>query len=320
MKKIKIGVFGAGNMGKNHIRILKDLTNEFELVGFAESNEETAKIVEQSFNVKHYSSIDELLDRVDAVSIVLPTSFHYEYAEKCIAMNKHLLIEKPITMVSEEGKKLVESSEDKGLILQVGHVERYNPAISELASILQNEQILAMDFQRLSPFDKRIFDADVVQDLMIHDIDLMNSLANSKIIEIMATGKNVYSPKQMDYAQALIKFDNGVLCSLTASRITEDKVRLLTITTKYSYIYVDMLARNIKISRRTNFHLNTVHEITYRQENIIEKVYIPMYEPLRKELQDFAEAIETHKIPKVSGRDGLKAVEITEYICRLLYR
>ncbi len=319
MARIKIGVFGAGNMGKNHIRILKELNNAFELVGFYDKDLVAAQGYAQQLAVNYFEESEHLLNMVQAVTIAVPTSAHYEYGKLCAQRGKHIMMEKPLTSSIKEAEDLIEICRENGVILHVGHIERYNPAILELGTILENEEIISLDFRRLSPFDKRIFDTDVVNDLMIHDIDIMNSLINGSITKIAAQGSCIFSNNQADYAQAMVSFDNNVLVSLTASRVTEDKIRTLHINTKSASVNVDYLNRSIIISRRTNFKLETGYNIRYRQENITEKVYIPMTEPLKMELLDFSEAIATMNKPKVDGEAGLKALDIANKISYLIY-
>ncbi|MCX7745950.1 MAG: Gfo/Idh/MocA family oxidoreductase [Clostridia bacterium] len=319
MDKIRIGVIGAGSMGKNHIRVYKDLYSECELIGFHDIDEASAQKTSAIFAVEYYKDLKKMLNDADAVSIAVPTKFHKTYGILCAKQQKHILMEKPIALDTREAMDLIEACNNNGVILQIGHIERFNPAISELSNILKNETLISLDFQRLSPFDKRINDTDVVKDLMIHDIDIMNLLIKSEVDTLYAHGACVFSPDYADYAQTLIKLKDHTLVSTTASRVTEDKVRSLCVNTKNARIYVDYINKSINISRRTNFKLDTGYDIAYKQENIIEKVYVQPHEPLKSELLSFIKCIKSGQIPCVTGYDGLKALALAEKICEAIY-
>jgi predicted dehydrogenase len=190
----------------------------------------------------------------------------------------------------------------------VGHIERFNPVTSELDKILSSEEILSIDVHRLSPFDARIFDTDVALDLMIHDIDLLSNFIRDDISDIKSQGINVYS-NTFDYVQTLIKYSSGKLASLTASRITEDKKRTVEINTKSAYIVADYLNRTITITRKTKFSLDVGYATKYKQENIQEKVFVPMKEPLFAELEHFHECISTRAVPKTSIINSLNVLK-----------
>ncbi|MBF8984158.1 Gfo/Idh/MocA family oxidoreductase [Lutibacter sp. B2] len=319
MRKLKVGVIGAGNMGEKHIRIYKELANDVELIGVFDIDEQRAHNISNQYSTDWFPKIDDLLELVDAVTIAVPTSMHYKYGILCANKNKHILMEKPICQTQKEARELIYVCKINGVSLQIGHIERFNPAITELPRILNNEQIISLDFRRLSPYDQRIFDVDVVHDLMLHDLDIMNWIVDSDYDTIFAQGQCIYSEKNSDYAQALIRFSNNILVSLTASRVTEDKVRMLTIHTKNTYIYVDYLNRIITISRQTNFKLETGYDIQYRQENITEKVYVNMANPLKEEISSFIHSIKNKKTPIIDGFVGLKALEIADKISEIIH-
>jgi len=318
MSKIKIGVIGIGNMGYNHARVYNELFSDAELVGVFDNDTDRAKHVADKFNIKCFSTIDGLLGSVFAVSVATPTSFHLEHGLQVADAGVHALIEKPIAASYDDGKRLVKAFSDKNLILQIGHIERYNPAIVELKRILETEKILAVNFNRLSS-DRRIHDTDIVHDLMIHDIDIMSWLIGSKINSVHAEGiTNVLGKGSVDHSQCLIRFENGVIAGLSASRITEDKIRTIFVHTDNSYIQVDCVSRSIQISRKTNYKLDVGRDITYRQENILEKVIVRQYEPLKEQLADFIRCIKAGEEPLVNGNAGLEAVKIADDISRMI--
>lgn len=311
---IKIGVIGCGNMGRNHIRVLRSLGNLYELVGVYDTNKENAEKAANIYGIQPFDNAEDLINKVDAISIVVPSCLHQMYSDLCVGKGKHVLVEKPLALNINDAKKMKENADKANVILMVGHIERYNPVTEELNKILENEEIISLDFHRLSPYDKRISDTDVVRDLMIHDIDILNGLVTEKPINIKSTAAAVYSDKY-DYAQALIEYPNGIRASLTASRVTEAKNRRLEVHAKGAYISVDYIDRSINIARRTNFKLNLGYEAAYKQENIIERVFVPLKEPLVVELEHFAESIINNKKPKTAGEDGVKALQICDWIC-----
>lgn len=318
--KLKIGVLGAGNMGKNHIRVLSELSTIYDLVGFFEPRDKNAEEVEEKFNIKRYKNVEELIAMADAIDIVVPSSLHYDIAMKVAQSKKDCFVEKPLTLTSDDAIKLGKEFKKANKKLMVGHIERFNPTINELEKILANEEIVHIDIHRCSPYDGRINDADVVQDLMIHDIDiLINALVDSEIVSLSALGTQVYNKENMDVVSALLRFENGITASIMASRVTEEKIRTVEIHTKNSYILVDLLNRKIQISRKTKFKLDIGFMPLYRQENIIEKIVVPAQEPLREELIHFANVIINNTQPKTSADDAIKAIQLTERIGEILY-
>jgi len=314
MSTIKVGVIGVGNMGVNHARVYSELFSDVEFVGVFDKDRKKAKKVTEKFGGSHFDTIEGLLDNIQAVSIATPTSMHLEHGLTSADAGVHALIEKPIAASFDDGKKLVDVFSKKKLVLQIGHIERFNPAVVEVKRILESERILAVSFNRLSS-DRRIHDTDIVHDLMIHDIDIMNWLVGGPIRTIHAEGiVDVLGKGSIDYAESLIKFEDGAVANLVGSRITEDKIRTITVHTESSYIQVDCVSRSIQISRKTNYRLDVGHDITYRQENILEKVIVQQYEPLKAQLVDFIRCAKSGDTPLVSGSAGLEAVRIADEI------
>ncbi|MDR0350297.1 MAG: Gfo/Idh/MocA family oxidoreductase, partial [Coriobacteriales bacterium] len=225
----------------------------------------------------------------------------------------HVLVEKPIALDADGAQAIIDACDKAGVRLCVGHVERYNPAVETLLSIMEREQLFSVDFRRMSPFYGRAADASVVEDLMIHDIDILNALIDRPIKRIVSQGCVTRTDK-LDFAQALITYEDGTVASLTASRITESKIRRIDISAANSYINVDCLNRTVEISRQTNFSLDVGYPVQYRQENIVEKVIVPINEPLRSELAHFASAIQSGGPIATSGEMGKRAVELCQRI------
>ncbi len=308
-----IGVIGTGKMGKNHIRVIKGMADKFNLVGIYDINLENAKEASNLYDVKYFESLDDLLCKIDAVIVAIPSSFHKTMSIKCINAGINTFIEKPLALEVDDGEEIWNYAKDKDVTCMVGHIERYNPVTCELAKILISEEVLSFDIHRLSPFDKRIFDTDVALDLMIHDIDLLSAFIDEEIVDIKSAGISIYSDTY-DYVQTLIKYKSEKLASLTASRITEDKKRTVEINTKGAYIVADYLNRTIHITRKTKFLLDVGYATKYRQENIREKVFVPMKEPLLAELEHFYDCIHNKKIPKTNIQNSLNVLKVCKQI------
>lgn len=305
---LRVGVLGAGSMGRNHLRVLSTMP-EFELVGCYDADGETARTQAALYDIRAFESPEAMFEQVDLVHVVTPSFLHKDCALAAAASGCHVLVEKPIALNPDDAQEIIDACAAADVRLCVGHVERYNPAIVALEGIIKHEQLVSVDFQRLSPFSNRISDADVVQDLMIHDIDILNAIVDTPITRVVSHGAKVYTDK-LDYAQALVTYENGLVASLTASRITESKIREARINARDAYISVDYLNRTVEISRKTNFTLDVGHQIGYKQENILEKVFVPMAEPLRTEFAHFADCIRTGKPVLTSGEMGKKALEL----------
>ena len=234
-----MGVIGAGSMGKNHLRVIGEIP-AFELIGLFDTDRENACKAAMNYGTQKFESLPQLLREVDAVSVAAPSSCHAQIAVETAVMKRHILLEKPIALNTMDARRIIKACDTAGVMLMVGHIERFNPVFTELLKVLANERILALSFCRLSPFDPRTGDANVVQDLMIHDIDLMCALTSSPVSQIMSQGISVHSDKP-DHVQALIRLENGIAADLTASRITESKVRRIEVTAQNAFIVGSLL-------------------------------------------------------------------------------
>lgn len=305
---LKVGVLGTGAMGRNHLRVLSTMS-QFELVGCFDTNQELNNSCADTYHIKAFDDAESLCNEVDLVHIVAPSFLHRDLT--ILAANKgcHVMVEKPIALNVSDAKEMVDQCRSKNVKLCVGHVERFNPAIMSLSSIIASEELISADFRRMSPFYSRVSDASVIMDLMIHDVDVLNAMCNEPIKHIAAQGACIYTDK-IDYAQALITFESGKMASLTASRVTESKIRSAQINTKNAFIDVDYLARSVEISRKTNFTLDVGYPVQYTQENIVEKVFVPLEEPLRAEFAHFADSIVNDTPIAPSGEMGQRALGI----------
>ncbi len=310
MSKLWMGVIGAGSMGKNHLRVISGIP-AFQLTGLYDADAENGKQAADAFGTRAFDDLDTLLKSTDAVSIAAPSSLHCEIAVRAAQAGCHVLVEKPIALNTQDAQRIIDACATAGVTLMVGHIERFNPVFGELIKVLRDERIFTLSFRRLSPFDPRVSDASVVQDLMIHDIDMLCALVQSPLLHVSSQGLRVYSDKP-DHVQTHLLFENSMLADLTASRITESKVRRLEVTAQNAYVAADLLNRSIDIMRQTRFLPE--QGMSYRQENISEKVYVPMAEPLRAELTHFAECVASGSRPQTDGESAKRALEICERI------
>ena len=316
MSRKKVGVIGVGSMGKNHVRAYTALSHRCELVGVYDVKADRNREIAESYGVKAFDSARELLSEVEAVNIATPTTTHFDIAREAINRGLHILLEKPITKSVEEARELLEEAQRRDLIVQVGHIERFNPAIQALPAILEDKEVIALDVHRMGPYDPRIDDTDVIQDLMIHDMDIVTSLVPGEISSISAQGRRVASENLIDYAVANLRIAGDVIATLTASRATNKKVRRMAITTRETYIELDYLQRHIKVTRRGG---ELSDRSGYQRENELEETYGSEEEPLKSQLSHFLSSITNGTRPLINGSDGLQALKLTKEIQKRAY-
>jgi predicted dehydrogenase len=315
---LKIGVLGAGHLGKIHLRLIKEIP-AFELVGFFDPNPAVAEKVAAEFGTKAWPSADELIAACDAIDIVTPTLFHFEGAEKAIRQSKHVFIEKPLTNTVKEGQKLVKLATEANVKVQVGHVERFNPAFMAAQEILREPMFI--ETHRLAQFNPRGTDVSVVLDLMIHDIDIVLSLIKANIRRISASGVAVVS-ETPDIANARIEFDNGAVANLTASRISLKNMRKSRFFRRDAYISVDFLDKSVSIVRMKNVEGPVdplALTIDLGEDKGLKQIWFesPNIEPanaIKMELEAFAAAINNNTRPPVNIDEGLKALDVAHKI------
>ena len=314
MDIVRIGVVGVGRMGQRHRRVFSNL-RKTQLVGVHDQSVDIGNRVAKQFEVEYFPDLDQLLDKVDAVVLATPTPTHFEQAMKCLNRCVHILIEKPITETLEQAEKLVNLAESQKLIVQVGQIERFNPAYMELKNVLDELRPMAITLNRLSPYQGSNKDVDVVLDLMIHDTNLVLDLVGSFPEKISALGLTVYSGT-VDHAIAQLFFKGGPILSMTASRVTEEKVRKIDVTCREAYIECDLLGKSILAHRSTiGEYINAQKRgVKYRQESIVERINVPTFEPLFLELQHFTECVLENKPTFVSARDGYMALKLAVQI------
>ena len=323
MNKVRAGVIGVGHLGKLHTKMMTQDPN-CEFVGVFDANPEIKKSVAAEFSTIAYDTLDTLLEQVDAVSIAATTSAHHEIAKLCLQRGKHVFIEKPITATIEEGEEIVKIAGEQKLILQVGHIERFNPALLSLEKYILKPKFIQTD--RLAPFNPRGADVAVVLDLMIHDIDIILSLVKSEVKEIRASRVAVVSDT-VDIANVRLEFENGAVAIVTASRISQKKMRKMRIFQQDTYISLDFTTGNAELFRLIAPD-ETVPQgaMSFGDIGMGEKKKKLVYEQpesfeinaLKHELSLFIQSVKSGTRPVVSGEDGLRALKVADSIIRII--
>ena len=310
---VKIGVLGAGHLGKIHINCIKNIEN-YELVGFYDPAKETASQVEEELKIKSFDSIDSLIDAVDVVDIVTPTIRHFECASKALQKSKHVFIEKPIVATPEEANALKKLADESGVKVQVGHVERFNPAFIAAEPFIDGP--LFIEAHRLAQFNPRGTDVPVVLDLMVHDLDILLTIVKSPVAHVSASGVGIVSPTP-DITNVRIEFENGTVANLTASRMSMKNMRKTRIFQKDAYITVDFLEKKTEI-----FRINDVVDetnplsVTLTLADATEKQItfeMPEIKPInaiQTELESFYDAIVHNTTPTVTIDDGINVLKL----------
>jgi predicted dehydrogenase len=291
---MRAGVVGTGYLGRLHARILTEMP-EADVTGFVESNDEVANEVAESLKLKRFDSVAALAREVDCAVVATPTTTHYDVARELLEAGVDVMIEKPITPTVEEARLLIDLAASRGRIIQVGHVERYNPAVTAIAGMVRD--IRYVEAERLGVFVARSLDVDVLLDLMIHDINLVQSLLKQEVVEIRAVGVPVLTGK-VDITNVRLELANGAVANLTASRVSQDRVRKVRLFGGDAYISIDTREQEVKGYRLDGRSIVPL------------EVKVEKKEPLRAELESFFECVRDRKRPIVSGEDGLAAVDL----------
>jgi len=298
MEKVKVGIIGVGYLGTQHARILSYL-EEADLRGVADIDFNKSLRIGNRHGVKYYENFEDMLDEIDAGIVATPTSEHFAITEKLLKEGKSVLVEKPITETVEQAEKLIESAKKNKLILQVGHLERFNPAVEAIEDLLSEPKFI--EVQRLGSFSARSLDIDVVLDLMVHDLDIIMALIKNEVKLIRSSGIHVLSDK-IDIANARLEFESGCVATFIASRVHQGKVRKLRIFEPTSYYSIDYIDQEVKV-----FPLNG-------RQTDIKTLKIKKEEPLKKELQNFLRCVKDGKIRKVTGEEGLRALRMAHRV------
>lgn len=323
--KLKIGVLGAGHLGKIHMNCLLQLPNDYEVVGFFDPSPEKSKEAHDRFGLPYFASIEALIDACEVVDIVTPTLSHFDCATAALRSFRHVFIEKPITNTLDEARVLMSMAEEASVKVQVGHVERFNPAFRAARHTLVKP--LFIEAHRLAEFNPRGTDVSVVLDLMIHDIDILLSVTGANVRQVSASGVAVVS-ETPDIANARLEFDNGCVANLTASRISLKNMRKIRFFQRDAYIAVDFLKRESEIVRMRavegepdpfSVTLNLGEGKGFK-EILFEKPEVPETNAIRDELAAFAASIRENTEPEVTVRDGMRALEVAHLILEQINR
>ena len=306
---MRVVVIGVGAMGANHARVIDSL-KEAELVGVVDTDKQLAREVAATYACSWSGSATDYLGRVDAACICVPSPFHNEVAAPLLKNRIHCLIEKPLAVTRKECSSLIETASSSGAILAVGHIEQHNPVVKELGRLLASAgRIFAIEARRMSYASSRVRDVDVALDLMVHDVGVILSLVKEEMVDAYASSASSTSSSDADHLAALLTFSGGTVASLTASRITQTKIRQVSITSEIGFITADYVTRELSIYRQGLIAQESARG-AYILDMAIEKVSVPPVEPLAEEIADFVRAVETGEEPLVTGRTAMKAMEV----------
>lgn len=314
-KNIKVAVIGAGMMGKNHMKTYKSL-NGVELVGVYDIFPEAAKAAAETFGIRAFSSMEEVAENVDAVSVVTTSVTHADVGEFFLNKGIHCMMEKPLACTEEECQRLISAADKNNVVLLVGHIERFNPAVEQMGKLLSDtSKIRSLTAQRMSAASGRITDVDVSMDLMIHDVEVIQSLVKSPVVNIQAASvKTKESPMGKDYITALLEFENGATANITASRITQARVRTLTVTTDTNYIDMDFINQSINVHSQGRMPYvnpeNIPEWMNYGLKGSVEQLFIPTNQPLSAELNHFLSCVRGEATPRITGQNALDALRV----------
>jgi predicted dehydrogenase len=310
MDDIRVGVVGVGHLGVHHARVYTEILGA-RLVGVVDIDDERANGVAENLGVPSYTDLDKFLGetRPDAVSIVVPTVNHFEVAKTVMERGVNLLIEKPVTANTEEAEKLLKIASDRNLVLQVGHIERFNSAVQQIKEMVHHP--IFIQSRRVGPFSPRVSDVGVVLDLMIHDVDIILSLVRSDIADLSAMGLCVRTDHE-DIASAQIRFVNGTIAHILVSRVTEKRTRTLEITEPERHLIVNYETQDVTLH-------HCVQQGGRGMVEVVEHPVFPKREPLKLELQDFVRCVREGSEPLVSLRDGKRALEVCVAMLRQIH-
>ena len=306
---VRIGVIGVGHLGQHHARLLAGLDN-VQLAGIVDINASRAQEIAGKYGVQTFAKASDLVGRVDAVTIATPTVTHIDIAIPFIEAGVAVLIEKPIAAALEEADRLLEAATRRGTIVATGHTERFNPAVAAALPLVTNPRFV--EIHRLGTFPERSLDIDVIFDLMIHDLDLLLTVAGSDVVAIDAVGVNVLTPR-VDIANARIRFASGCIANVTASRISRDRVRKARFFSHDAYVSIDYAAQEVEVYR-------LIPQDGGRPAIRGGRLEVATDEPLRRELADFADAVRSGRPAGVTGHDGRAALALATRVADLIAR
>ena len=307
VETLRAGVIGVGSMGRHHARVYSELPG-VTLSGVADVDEGQARSVASEYNSRAMD-VDALLDAVDVVSVAVPTAHHYDTVRRCLDDGVHVLVEKPFVEDRDRGRELARRATERDLVLQVGHIERFNPATRVLADIVPDLDVVAVNVERLGPPLDRDTDDNVVMDLMVHDLDILLSLTDSDVRSLSALARDER------HVTVQLQFDDESIAELTASRLTQQKVRRLSITALSCRVNVDFISQTVEIHRRSlPEYVESDGDIRYRHESVVERPMVENGEPLKHELTAFVDAVREGTEPVVTAHDAIRVMRWVDEI------
>jgi len=322
IKKINIGVVGVGHLGEHHVKHLK-LIDSFKLIGIYDIDEKRADSICKKYLVPLYKNINKLIAASDAISLVTPTETHFDIAYNCIKAKKHIFIEKPIAKSVADAEKLIKLGVKRKVVIQVGHIERFNPALTPLNNYMLRPKYI--EIQRLAPYNIRGTDVPVVLDKMIHDLDILLFLVNSDVESIYANGISILTDS-IDIANSRIRFTNGTIANVTSSRVAQDDVRKIKIFQQDLYITIDLLIGLTEVYRvvdKKEKNINAIKDVDFdyhgkKKHIIYEKPELSSFDALKAELENFADSINGDSTPMVDGDAAKNALELAITIDQMI--
>ncbi len=307
MAKVKAGVIGAGRMGGYHVGVLSEMQG-VDLAGVVDIDPERRKAIQETQHAPTFSDYKEIIDRVEVAVVAVPTTLHYPIAKELLSNGIHVLLEKPCANSLDHARELFQLAQDKNLTLHIGHVERFNGAVQELHKIVETP--LFVECKRMGPFTERIKDDGVILDIMIHDIDIILNLIKSKVTTSHVLGASVFSEKD-DLVSAQLEFENGCIANIVASRASQNKVRTLSVTQKDSFVVLDYTDQEIYVHRKSSSeHQMSKGSLRYKQESLVERIFVHKDNPLKLELQHFIDCVKNGSPRNVAVNDELYSLEI----------
>ena len=305
--KIRAAVVGTGHMGQYHVALYSEM-NDVDIVGIVDTSQKRADEIAARYATTGYTDYRDIIDKIDVVTIAVPTSLHYEVAKPFLERGIHVLLEKPVAKTLEEATELFEIADKNNAHLQIGHVERFNGAVQEIKKVIKDP--LMLEFRRVGPFTGRITDAGVVMDIMIHDIDIALNLIDSKVKSLKAVAGSAFTDME-DYASCQLLFENGCMANFISSRATQEKIRTMSLSQKDAYVFLDFNEQDIQIHRQASSkYFMTKEELTYRQESMIERIFVHKGNPLKLEIQHFLDCAMRGAERQISAGNELRSLKI----------
>ena len=307
MSKVKVGVVGVGRMGKYHVGILSELP-EVELTTVVDIDSKSRKVIEENYGTPSFENYKDIYGKVDAAVVAVPTGLHFPIAKDLLNAGIHVLLEKPCANNLDHARELFQIAEDKALILHVGHVERFNGAVQELHKIVDSP--VFVECKRMGPFTDRIKDDGVVLDIMIHDIDIILNLIQSRVTKTFVLGASIFSTKD-DLVNAQLEFENGCIANIVASRASQNQIRTLSVTQKDSFVVLDYTDQEIYVHRQSSSeHKLSKDSLRYKQESLVERIFVHKDNPLKLELKHFLDCVTNGSPRKVAIDNELYSLEV----------